>query len=172
LVSYCKTILLAQEKVSQVYAQQLLEDEKAVEITDSQSTLSLAGKYMPREKKASFEKSWGAAKQIRTALKAQSQQTWDNKRYRQLKTKLGAALDVCEVKMCANTRCEITIQKMPSRALMRYKRCVLSSTGCILLQRILHGSKATGLTRPMTVQGPPQCQEEHTPGSRGVRGAL
>ena len=115
-----------------MYAQQLLEDEKTIENHVEKTTMSLAGKYMPREKKASFEKSWGAAKQIRAALKAQSQQPWDNKRYRQLKTKLGAALDVCEVKMCANTRCQITIQKMPSRALMRYKRYVWPSKGeCI-----------------------------------------
>ena len=104
-----------------MYARQLLADEQAVP-----GAVSLAGKYMPREKKARFEKAWGAAQKIRAELAAQSQDTWDKKRYRQLKTRLGAALDVCEVNMCANTRCKIAIQKMPSRALMRYKRALLN----------------------------------------------
>lgn len=160
-----------------MYAQQLLEDEKTIENHVEKTTMSLAGKYMPREKKASFEKSWGAAKQIRAALKAQSQQPWDNKRYRQLKTKLGKALDVCEVKMCANTRCQITIQKMPSRALMRYKRYVWPGKGQCIVHRPAYKQvfaciRRYGLTLCTSVQGPPQCQEEHTPGPRGVRGAL
>ncbi len=86
-----------------------------VEATNEGDSVSLVAKWMKSENTSNKES-------VRLARKTREALGWSPRKYRKTLSALRAYIDVVEVKMCAKEFNDIDFQKVPSKALMTYKK--------------------------------------------------
>merc|ERR1719353_1933383 len=118
------------ERALSLMAEALLRDENELEAAaqaERTPTLTLAAKYAPREG-CHFDKGLGAAKKLAAALYGDANPAAARRKYRQMVSRLNAALGTTEVLMAAQRWEEIEFGRVASLCLQRQRKAFLNET--------------------------------------------